>query len=175
MIKNNDDQANLSESPPNLNQRYASQEKGASYITVRRPVPFMQLGVDSKPYKANTRKRRKQMEQDQRRLMVNDAFCRMNKLEKIYLKTGFQHRPKNSTPQLVIPVPNEYLRAMERHSSMHKSTGLKGVLPKKQNFVEDGRNIMGQYRHLESPLKPAKSNMRRHMVDSEAEMASEAK
>jgi hypothetical protein len=89
--------------------------------------------------------------------MVTDAFCRMNKLENIYLKNSIAGQRlgmtnpnffiKPSTP-INVPVTDEYLRAYQRHSSIQKQPrkGIRGTL-RKQNFIEDGQNIIGQLRN----------------------------
>lgn len=69
------DNANLSDVVPQFRLLESSAEHATDFygqirnqeesmIEIRRPQPFAALGLDSKPYKANTRKRQKQIAQD---------------------------------------------------------------------------------------------------------------
>ena len=123
------------------------------------PQPFTVLGVTSKPYKARRNKAKDaQLLADQRRAKVSLASDRMKHLENIYLKQGISSTKNHPSmiyrqgPPRADSVAEETTQVFRRHSrqppqnvqttSKLASRKDNGARLRKQNFVEDGQNII---------------------------------
>jgi len=123
------------------------------------------LGVTTKPFKAKHKRRNEQLLADQRRAKFSMGSDRMHKLENIYIKHAFHSATKNNNSTLppksgqprADSITIEAAAVMMRHrgrgpeglglysNSALSRAGLrraKGPNLHKQNFVEDGQNIV---------------------------------